>query len=228
MHTARQQGEIVSCYNCDCSYRKEEWTGFDHQSRLRSSVTPAKKSIPLLFKAHRDVFFFFWSLPFLASFCCKDLLAFSFYPYLFVKGFVQGRSLSFFRSPHKTHCHDWLATLQTHYRLADRAGRLVLLRCVDSCLPDIAGSGNFKCSGGSPLSLTLKVTWIWIWPLIPVHWRWSLRSTQRVYNSEDRSAFGMWASLSPSLHGVMCGGKKKDGQDFYWSWELSQRPGGQE
>lgn len=36
----------------------------------------------------------------------------------------------------------------------------------DSCLPDISGSGNFKCSGvfphATPLSLTLKVTWIWI------------------------------------------------------------------
>lgn len=59
VQTARQQGEIVSCYNCDCSYRKGEWTGFDYQSRQRSSVTPTKKSTPLVFKAHRSVFFLF-------------------------------------------------------------------------------------------------------------------------------------------------------------------------
>lgn len=107
----------------------------------------------------------------------------SLYPYLFVRGGVQGRSLSFVSSAHKTHCHDWLATLQTHYQLADRAGRCVLLCCVDYCLPDISGSGNFKCGGAfpfaAPLSLTLKVTWIWISPPLPVrtYWWWSLRST---------------------------------------------------
>lgn len=47
-----------------------------------------------------------------------------------VRGCAQGRRLSSVSAAHKTHCHDWLAALQTHYRLADRAGRSVLLGCV--------------------------------------------------------------------------------------------------
>ena len=77
----------------------------------------------------------------------------------------------------------------------------------DSCLPDISGSGNFKCAGvfprATPLSLTLKVTWIWIPPLLPAHtyWWWSLRSTQRDYNSERRSDLGR---RSVSLSARVC------------------------
>lgn len=110
----------------------------------------------------------------------------SLYPYLFVRGCAQGRPLSFVSAAHKTHCHDWLATLQTHYRLADRAGRSVLLRCVrllfarhfqaqetlnavvSLLTPFLSASRSRSHEYGFALSPT------------PTYWWWSLRSIRGI------------------------------------------------
>lgn len=84
--------------------------------------------------------------------------------------------------------------------------------------------GNFKCGGGvfpctAPLRLALKVTWIWILPLLPVrtYWWWSLRSTERDYNSECRSEFWhLGVALFRRLAGKVFLTNKKDGGGLLW------------
>ena len=98
----------------------------------------------------------------------------------------------------------------------------------DSCLPDISGSGNFKCGGvfprATPLRLTLKVTWIWIYPLLPArtYWWWSLRSTQRDYNSERRSDLGRH-SVPLSVWGCVLKSGKPEGR----AWRLREEKRGE-